>query len=364
MNRRRFMQAASSVAAVGALSTVAGRALAQSSGELTVAVGGGAWGKANIEAYVKPFEAETGIKVNPITDEMGRQQLELMVKTNNVTVDVFSMGQTTSYLVHARGLLEEIDYSIYKKEELDGIPDFAKQPFGIAALIYSHNLAYNTEKFATSAARPNTWADFWNVEKFPGARTLVTGAWGGGGPYEEALLADGVAPEKLYPLDIDRAFASLDKIKPHVRKWWTTGSEVQQMMHDKAVDMAQTYDGRAILLKDQGSPIEIVRNQAKLVWDFWVIAKGSPNATNAQKFIEFTSRADRQAVFAQLIPYGPCNLNAFHLMPEEVGRKLASHPDYMESSIPENGKWYAEVGADGVTNAERIIQRWNEWILL
>ncbi|TGV78311.1 extracellular solute-binding protein, partial [Mesorhizobium sp. M2D.F.Ca.ET.145.01.1.1] len=104
------------------------------------------------------------------------------------------------------------------------------------------------------------------------------------GPWEEALLADGVSPDKLYPMDIDRVFASLDKIKPHIRKWWSSGSEIQQMLHDKVVDIAQSYDGRALLLIDQGAATEINRNQAKLQWDYWVIPKGSPNAKAAQKF--------------------------------------------------------------------------------
>lgn len=38
----------------------------------------------------------------------------------------------------------------------------------------------------------------------------------------------GVPADRLYPMDIDRIFASLDKIKPHIRKWWGTGSEIQQ----------------------------------------------------------------------------------------------------------------------------------------
>ena len=327
-------------------------------------VGGGDWGKANIDAYVKPFEAETGIKVTPITDQIEMAQVELMATTGNVTVDVININQGAALPAAAKGYLEPIDYSIFKKDEVDGIIDFAKQPFGIAALIYSYVMVYNTEKFPADKPRPANWAEYWEVEKFPGVRLLQSGQFGSEGPWEEALLADGVTADKLYPMDIDRIFASLDKIKPHVRKWWATGSEIQQMMHDQVADIMNSYDGRAGLLIDQGAPIEINRNQAKLNWDYWAIPKGSPNAANAQKFIEFATRADRQAAFAQLIPYGPSNLNAYKLMPEEVGRRLASHPDYMASSIPMNMEWYGEMGPDGLSNAERLVQRWNEWILL
>ncbi|WP_352757308.1 ABC transporter substrate-binding protein, partial [Mesorhizobium sp. M0955] len=259
----------------------------------------------------------------PITDDVSPTQLELMVTQNNVTIDVADRSQGSTLVLGEKGLLEEIDYSIYKKGELDAIVDFAKMPYGVGALIYSYNMIYNTEKFPASRPRPATWAEFWDVNKFPGVRVLVSGDQGSQGPWEEALLADGVAADAIYPMDIDRIFASLDKIKPHVRKWWNTGSEIQQMLHDKAADIYQSYDGRALSLIDQSAPVEINRNQAKLTWDCWVIPKGSPNAQNAQKFIEFATRADRQAAFAQLIPYGPTNLNAFKLIPEKVARKLA-----------------------------------------
>ncbi|TIO74079.1 ABC transporter substrate-binding protein [Mesorhizobium sp.] len=363
MNRRRFIATTSSALAAGALSSPTIRASAQSSGELRAVVYGGDVGKAVIEAFVKPFEAQTGIKVTPITDDLGVGQLELMVTTNNVTVDVTPSPYGSAAPYFKKGLLEKIDYSIYKKAELDGILSFAKEPFGVAAYIYSYNMIYNTEKFPPNKPRPTNWAEFWDVEKFPGARSLVSGLYGIEGPWEEALLADGVTPDALYPMDIDRIFASLDKIKPHIRKWWTSGSEIQQMMHDKVVDVAQSYDGRANHLIDEGAPIELNRNQAKLQWEYWVIPKGSPNAQNAQKFIEFATRADRQAAFAQLIPYGPSNLNAFKLIPEKVSSKLASNPQYMASAIRTNGEWYAEAGSDGLTNSQRLIQRWNEWIL-
>lgn len=222
---------------------------------------------------------------------------------------------------------------------------------------------YNLEKFPANRPRPTNWAEFWDVNRFPGVRTLVSGHLPGEGPWEEALLADGVAADTIYPLDIDRAIASLDRIKPHIRRWWGTGSEIQQMMRDKAAEIGNCYDGRAGAVIDQGAPLEISRNQQKLTWDYWAIPKGSPNARNAQKFIEFATRAERQAAFANLIAFGPSNINAYKLIPEERGRRLPSHPDHLASGVRLNARWYGEVGSDGLTNAERLRDRWNAWIL-
>ncbi|MER8710218.1 ABC transporter substrate-binding protein [Mesorhizobium sp. M1088] len=359
IDRRRFIHGASAIA-VGAMSYQSRRAAAQSPGELNVALNGGQYAQACIEAYVKPFEAETGIKVNPLADEVPLAKLELMVSTNSVSLDVIPLDASTPVLAPEN--LEEIDYSIYKKDEMDAILDFAKTPHSVGSIVYAFCMVYNTEKFPAGKPRPTSWAEFWDVSKYPGVRTLASGVYGYG-PWEEALLAHGVPADAFYPMDIDRVFASLDKIKPHIRKWWTTGSEIQQMMHDKAVDLAQSYDGRALSLIDQGAPLEINRNQMKLTWESWGIPKGSPNVQNAQRFIEFITRADRQAAFVQLIPYGPANRNAFKLISQDLGRKLASHPDYLGSSIVMDAKWYAEAGSGGMTNVERLIQRWNEWVL-
>ncbi|QRM33289.1 ABC transporter substrate-binding protein [Microvirga sp. VF16] len=362
INRRHFLQGSSAIAA-GALAAPAGGAFAQSSNELRVVTYGGESGKGVLEAYVKPFQAQTGIKVTPISQDFDPAQLELMAKSNNVTADVVPLIQGALASAAAKGMLEKIDYSRFRPEDLNGIVDFAKDPYGVGTLIYSYNMVWNTKKFPAGKPRPTNWAEFWDVKQFPGTRFLVAGQYGSEGPWEEALLADGVPADKLYPMDIDRIFASLDKIKPHIRKWWTSGSEIQQLMRSGSGDVMMSYDGRANSSIDQGSPLEINRNQAKMTWDYWVIPKGSPNAENAQKFIEFACRAENQANLAKHFPEGPVNRNAFKLLPEELARKLPTYPEYLAKSIPINGQWYSEVGPDGLTNAQQLVKRWSDWVL-
>ncbi|CAH2405101.1 ABC transporter substrate-binding protein [Mesorhizobium escarrei] len=361
LNRRRFIQATSSAVATAALLTRSGAARAQS-GEVRVVVVGGDVAKAHAEAIIKPFEAETGIKVTPINQDVSAAQIGMMVAANSVSVDVGILSQTGVLDLARHNYLEKIDYSTYKQNELDAMEEYAKKPFGVAPYMYSWVMAFNTDKFPAGKPQPATWADFWDVVKFPGARTLPTGQ-DGGGPWEEALLADGVPVDKLYPMDIDRVFASLDKIKPHVRKWWNSGSEVFQIMRDNVADLAHSYDGRMVSLVVEGKPIEVNRNRQKLTLDYYYIPKGSPNAQNAQRYIEFATRADRQAALARLFPVGPSNRNAYKQIPDDAARKLATYPEYMANSYAINAEWYAEIGQDGVSNTQRLVQRWNDWIL-
>ncbi|EAQ26817.1 ABC transporter substrate-binding protein [Roseovarius sp. 217] len=359
--RRQLLQTGGTLAA---LSILPMPALGTSeSKKLNVLVGGGDWAKANIAAYVEPFQDETGIKINAISDQVNLAQVELMARSGNVAVDVISYGQSGGETLHKRGVLEDIDYSLYGETQKVALADFAKKPFGVAALVYSYVMVLNTKTFPKDGPRPGSWGDYWDLERFPGIRTLMSGRSGTEGPWEEASMASGDGLGEVYPMDIDRIFTSLDKVKTEVRRWWTVGSEIQQIMHDGAFDVTNSYDGRAQLLINEGAEIEIVRNQAKLNWDYWMIPKGSPNLEAAQRFIQFATRADRQAEFAQLIPYGPSNLNAYKSIPEERARQLASHPDYVANSIPIKASWYTAARDDGRSNVEHLIERWNKWSL-
>ena len=100
------------------------------------------------------------------------------------------------------GLTEEIDYSVVDNGA-DLVPE-ARGSHWTAGEIETVLMGYRTDKFKDK--HPMSWKDFWNVDAFPGNRALhnwcVT-------TMEAALLADGVPANALYPLDIDRAFASL-----------------------------------------------------------------------------------------------------------------------------------------------------------
>src|SRR5690606_373819 len=118
----------------------------------------------------------------------------------------------------------------------------AKDDYAIGWSYFSSVMAWRSDTKA-----PTTWADFWNVKDFPGKRTLPDVP---SMVLPVALLADGVPMDKLFPLDIDRAFRSLEKIRDHVSVWWTAGSQPPQLLQDKEVSYAMTYSGRVYGKKD------------------------------------------------------------------------------------------------------------------
>ena len=78
------------------------------------------------------------------------------------------------------------------------VPDFAYK-YGVVNYMFSTVMAWDT---ARVKAKP-TLADFFDLKKYPGKRMLRKNSQA---MVEMALLADGVPKDKLYPLDVPRAF--------------------------------------------------------------------------------------------------------------------------------------------------------------
>ena len=126
--------------------------------------------------------------------------------------------------------------------------------YALDMLPFAQIYAYRTDAY--KGAKPNSWADFWNTASFPGPRTLPAGSGGLAPDLEAATLAMGVPPDRIYPIDIDKAYASLAKIKPAVVKWWEAGAIPAQMLSDDEVAMAIAWNGRIAAIQEQGAPVE------------------------------------------------------------------------------------------------------------
>ena len=140
---------------------------------------------------------------------------------------------------------------------------------------------------------------------------------------EFALLADGVAKDKLYPLDIERGFKSLDRVRSAIRKFWDTGALSAQMLADKEVVLGSIWNGRLQAVADKGAPLAIEWNEASLQSQYWGVLKGARHAEDAQRFVDFACQPELQANLAKLIPYGPTNRQAFKSIPADVAAKVA-----------------------------------------
>ncbi len=76
---------------------------------LVVASWGGAYTKSQIEAYHKPFEVQTGAKINSVDYNGGIAEVKAQVESGNVTWDVVDMELADAQRACDEGLLEKVD---------------------------------------------------------------------------------------------------------------------------------------------------------------------------------------------------------------------------------------------------------------
>ncbi len=349
VSRRYVLRMGVLTAATAAAAKVAGPLIARAQPkQLVVCSWGGSYQEAQRKAMFEPFEKETGIKiVEASPTDYGK--LKAMVQSGNVEWDLVDVGDRMVPAGGKEGILEPLDYQTI--DTRDVFPQVVEK-FGIGTIYYSTVLAYSTKKYP-SGNHPKTWAEFWDVGRFPGPRTIRNNPID---CLEFALLADGVAMDKVYPLDVERAFRSLDRIKKSITVWWTTGAQPAQLLADGEVELATAWNGRVATIINQGARAGIEWNQGQLHWDSWAIPKGSRNRDGAMKFIAWSSQPKPQAAIAKAIPYGPVNKKAFEFIDAATAKALPTAPENVKRQFTvDTGFWGA--------NLTPLTERWSAWFV-
>jgi putative spermidine/putrescine transport system substrate-binding protein len=317
--------------------------------DLVVSFSGGAAGDAVKKCYIEPFEKSTGAQV-VFEASPNFAKLKAMVKSGNVIWDLaegFSQEQVV--LAGNEGLLEPIDYS---KIDTSTVYETALTKYGLGKAFYSTVLGYNSAKYP-DGKHPKSWKDFWDVKKFPGRRALRNAPENN---LEFALMADGVPPDKLYPLDIDRAFKSLDRIKPYITVWWTSGAQPAQLLTDGEVDMASAWNGRLWAVQKEGAKVGIEWNEGVLMLSSWVIPKGAPHKKTALEFLNFSLNPKLQACYANTVGYPGLSKEAFKYIDPKISPNLPTYPENYKKQVLMNYDWWLH-------NREKVEELWNKWIL-
>lgn len=240
-----------------------------------------------------PFSAATAIGVQELDWPAGADTLQSNVKAKDNIWDVVEVDPTELALGCSQGLFAKVDWSAVGGK--DHYLPMAVSDCGVGATVHSTVLAWDRAKVAAAPS----WADFWDVAKFPGKRGLRQGVRGN---LEIALLADGVAPQDIYKVlsttdGVERAFRKLDQLKPYI-VWWKTGAQAAKILGSGDVLMtsapssqimlADTVQHRNFGMQFNGSLYQVLS---------WAIVKSSPNLQQAQQLLYF---AGTPGVEAQL----------------------------------------------------------------
>jgi putative spermidine/putrescine transport system substrate-binding protein len=178
---------------------------------------------------------------------------------------------------------------------------------------------------------------------------------------EAALMADGVTPEKMYPIDVNRALASLDKLGKENIVWATSLQEPVQRIGSGETPLGGLYTGRAILGKREGAPIGITLNQGIIGGSVLSVIKNSKNQREAFALMNYVAtRTDQAAKFTMKTTYGTPHIDLKSMLPadapDEVIAALPTNPILRKTGLLINDDWWAD-------NLTSVAARFKEWQL-
>jgi mannopine transport system substrate-binding protein len=368
IHRRSFLQlsAGAAVFAYGSLGLpsllaaapdeLAKQALDAGEGEVIIAGGTGAYGALVKKHFYDPFTEATGIKVTATGGSYGEKlaKLKAMATVGRVEWDVVTLS-ADSLAADVAPLLQDLG-------NCSSLPNLAAQ--GIDGSCLTHGvlfdigggvLAFDKRRFPDGQKQPASWADFWDVKTFPGPRALPnigTPWW----PLMAALQADGVQPNALFPLDLDRGFSKLDAIKPHVSVWWKSGDQSQQIFRNREVEMAMMFSGRSFRLQSEGIPLGIVWKGAPLDASVWAAVKSAQHPKAAAALLNFVyTRPDAHAAFAAESFGSTALRSAIDLLPQEARGASVVAPANWSQVVRVDTGWLT-------SNRDTVLERWNSWL--
>ena len=353
LNRRGFLLQSLALSAAPVGSAAWAQAQAKLEDSLVIRTTGGVFEQALKRNFFDPFSKATGVKVVPVAASYG----EMMAKTAAMNASGKIEWDIISPQYYELGKLSNVladlgDCSAMPNVAKEGVSNACGQ-YGVLYLIGGQVLTWSTQAFKDK--RPTKWADLWDQSSFPGPRALPNT----GSPWANliiSLIADGVDPAKLFPLDLDRAFAKLDALKPHVAVWWRTGNQSQQIWRAGDAVMGLMWSGTAYATKRSGVPIEWTYDNAVADFGSWGVLKGAPHPNAARAFIDFyMSNPENHAAFSREMGYTTSNKASQALLTDDEKKDLISSPETLRQIINLDADWLEKYRAS-------TLDRWNKWL--
>jgi putative spermidine/putrescine transport system substrate-binding protein len=302
------------------------------------------------ETFVAPFTGATGLPTQADTWTGGIEALRDRLKAPNAAIDLVQLTADELQPACDDGLLEKLDFA-----QIGGKDHYLPQAVadcGVGAVVTAEVLAWDKDKFPATP----TWADFWDVAKYPGKRGLSANVRGN---LEIALLADGVAPGDVYKTlsgndGVDRAFRKLDQLRPYI-VWWHSGTEAAHLLVSGDALMTSA-PSEAVVAADHAAHRNFAIQWTGNLWavQFWGVAKGSANLRQAVQFLYFAGTPAIQArIHTRLAVGGTAKAAPDFLTPDQLTASPANPANLTAGLRQDTAFWH--------DNLDKLGKRFDAW---
>jgi putative spermidine/putrescine transport system substrate-binding protein len=277
---------------------------------LTVTAFAGAWSDTFTQAFVVPFEKRTGAKVQLVPGGGSDWLVKLRAAGGtNPPYDLMAFTPDITVQAARAGVISELD-----TKRIEGFSDLSPvlvqhagadgKTYGLPLTTGSTGLAYRKDKITTP---PQNWSDLTKPEYCghvglppltynPGLEMLAGLVHEQGGSMDD-------------PAAVDKAFATLAKLKGCTSAFPADSGSMQTAVQNGDVWIVPWWDGRAFALEQKGVPVGFVYPKSGAVGALtsYYLAKGSANQDLAYQFLSELTRPENQKVFAEGTWYAASN---------------------------------------------------------
>lgn len=316
--------------------------------EMTYAGFGGSYEEAVRASVFDPFSEAEDVEVLYDTSGSSVARLIEMSNAGAMTLDLIDAEDSTLAQFIAADVLDTVDLA-----GVDGsifVNPNAVTEYSVPWYTFSRNIYWNTDEIPGGL---DSWEDVFDTTGNPGTRGFLSLPWG---ILEGALIADGVAVDDLYPLDLDRAFDKLDEIRDDTVFFQSNGDLQNAIGAGEVVAGYANLARLKTVAETGGTPIEYTWTGAVLSIQQLVVPKGAPNKPAALAAIEYSLSDDAQQGILESLGYTPSVKSVLDSLDEST---LSDLPGTEETASDEtfsiSTDWWAENGAETLT-------RWQEWL--
>ncbi|KRR29186.1 hypothetical protein CQ13_38830 [Bradyrhizobium retamae] len=307
---------------------------------------GGSYQDATVKAVFDPFTKETGIRVQ-LVPYPGLDKVKAMQLTGNIEIDVYLSTGAEAAAGSKLGFWDKLDPSLFDLKDLKIQPtsDY------VTYEIYAQGVTWDPKKFG-SGKHPTNFVEFFDRQKFPGRRAIRARVQN---TLEIALLGDGVAPKDIYPLDLNRAFKALDRIKSQL-VWAANTPQDTALVQVGEADFSIANSNRVKATTEPGGgvPLAFSFEQNVLGGSTLQLIKGARNKDGAMKLIAYHLRPEVQARLYNLVGATPVSKKGSAMLSPDVSKWQPNLEN--PRNVYLNDTYWAD-------NYEAATRRFQEWKL-
>ncbi len=314
--------------------------------DLTIVAGGGA-----LQDHMRAtlFATFPGGPVVDTAYDYNVGPIRAMVQAGNVTWDVVMVEAPDLVRGCEDGIFERIDWSVVNRDKF--MPGGATT-CGAGAIGWGVSVFYDEARHPSG---PANFVEFFDTARFPGRRSMRRGARM---TLEIALMGDGVAPADVYrvlatPQGQQRAFAALDRLRPHLT-FWTGGQQPIELVNSGEVAYAVGFVGRVANGIRAGARYNLRWSTLLYAYDSWAVVRGSPNAAQGMRLIEHITSPEPLLALTRLWPINPA-VQSVANDPDVRARNPLMMTNHQAGGLEIDTEFWLENGPD-------LEQRFASWL--